>query len=430
MINKAHQFGFDTKALHSGHQPDEATGSRAVPIYQTTSYVFDNTDHAANLFALQEFGNIYTRINNPTTAVLEERIAVLENGSAGVATASGMAAQFLVIFALCMPGDEIVSSGRLYGGTFTQFDVSLKKLGVQAHFVDPDLPSNFEKAITPKTKALFIETIGNPLGNIPDIESIAKIADQNGIPLIVDNTFGTPYLCRPLEFGAHIIVHSATKFLGGHGNSIGGLIVDGGNFDWGNGKFPTISDPSPAYHGLKFWENFRECAFAMKVRTEALRDVGACISPMNVFLILLGVETLSLRMERHSANAFKIAEFLKEHSFVEWVYYPALKDSKYFPFCEKYLKGKGGAIFTFGIKGGREAGKKMIESMNLFSHLANVGDIRSLIIHPASTTHQQLSDKDLITAGVKPEMIRISVGLEDSEDLIWDLENGLKASQL
>ncbi len=423
----AHSFGFDTKALHSGYQPEATTGARAVPIYQTTSFVFENSDHAANLFALQEFGNIYTRINNPTNAVLEERMAALENASAAVATASGMAAQFLTFFTLCKPGDEVVSSGRLYGGTYTQFDVSFKKLGIKVHFVDPDDPQNFEKAINANTKALYTETIGNPLGNVVDLEALSKIANKHHIPLIVDNTFGTPYLCRPIEWGAHIVLHSATKFLGGHGNSLCGVIVDGGNFDWGQGNFSTLSDPSPAYHGLRFWENFREVAFAMKVRAESLRDLGACLSPMNAFLILQGIETLSLRMERHCENALAVAEFLKKQPQVEWVNYPAFKDSKYFPLCQKYMKGKGGAVFTFGVKGGREAGKKMIEAMELFSHLANVGDARSLIIHPASTTHQQLSDQDLKTAGVRPEMIRLSIGLENIEDLLWDLENGLKA---
>lgn len=429
MNNTPKNFGFDTRSLHAGYQPDESTGARAVPIYQTTSFVFNNTDHAASLFALQEFGPIYTRIGNPTLSVLEERVSSLENGSAGVASSSGMASQFMTFLTLCSSGDEVVSSGRLYGGSYTQMDVTFKKLGIKVHFVNPDRIDHFAEKINDRTKAIYAETIGNPYTNVIDIRALADLANAHGIPLIIDNTMATPWLCRPLDHGAHIVLHSATKFLGGHGNSLGGVMVDGGQFNWGNGRFPEMENPSAYYHGLKFYENFRECAFAMKVRAEALRDVGACLSPMNAFLLLQGIETLSLRMDRHCENARKVALFLKEHPCVEWVHYPGISDSPYFELCQKYLKGKGGSVFTFGVKGGRSGGQKLIENVNLFSHLANIGDVRSLIIHPASTTHQQLSDADLIMTGVKPEMVRISVGIEDIEDILWDLDQALNASK-
>ncbi len=422
-------FGFETRMLHAGHIPDAVTGARAVPIYQTTSYVFDDVDYAAQLFELKQYGNIYTRINNPTTAVFEERMASLENGTGAVATSSGMAAQFLALMTLLQPGDEIVASKHLYGGTKTQLTHTLKKLGVTVHFVDPTDFDAWEAAITPRTRALYGETIGNPQGSILDIERLAELAHAHRIPLIVDNTFATPYLCRPIDWGADIVVHSATKFIGGHGNSIGGVVVEAGTFDYSH--FPTIADPSPSYHGLRFYDTFGHHGFLMKLRAETLRDVGACLSPFNAFLLIQGLETLSLRMERHVANARAVAEFLKDHPKVAWVAYAGLPDSPYYELAQKYTPLGPGAVFTFGIKygseGPRAAGKKFIESLQLFSHLANVGDVRSLVIHPATTTHQQLSDEELEEAGIKPEMIRLSIGLETLEDLLWDLDQALHA---
>ncbi|MBI4177794.1 O-acetylhomoserine aminocarboxypropyltransferase/cysteine synthase [bacterium] len=420
------QFGFETRMLHAGHIPDAATGARAVPIYQTTSYVFESADFAAQLFDLKQYGNIYTRIMNPTTAVFEERLASLENATGCVATASGQAAQFIAIATLLKPGDEVVSSSHLYGGTYTQFAHTLKKLSVDVKFVDPDRIENFEAAVTSKTKALYGETIGNPKGSILDMEALSNLAKSKKIPLIVDNTFATPYLCRPIDFGADIVLHSATKFIGGHGNSIAGAILESGNFDYS--RYPAVADPAPSYHGLKFYETFGHYGFLMKARMETLRDVGACLSPFNAFLLIQGLETLSIRMDRHVANAKAIAEFLKTHKRVEWVAYAGLPDSPYHAGAKKYLPKGPGAVFAFGVKGGREAGKKFIESLQIFSHLANVGDARSLVIHPASTTHQQLSDEELVNCGVGPEMIRLSVGLETLEDLIWDLDRALSAS--
>lgn len=426
-MSNAKEFGFDTLALHAGYQPESTTGSRAVPIYQTSSFVFDNTEHAASLFALQDFGNIYTRINNPTNAVLEERITSLEKGSAAVAVSSGMSAQFLTFFTLCEAGDEVIASAKLYGGTYTQFDLSFKKLGIKVVFVDPNDIQALENAINDKTKALYTETIGNPTGDIPDFESWGDIAKKHKIPFIVDNTFATPFLFRPLEHGANIVLHSLTKFLGGHGNSIGGIVVDGGNFEWDSSdKFECLTKPSPYYHGLKFWETFRECAFAVKLRTEGLRDLGTCLSPMNAFLLLQGIETLSVRMERHIENAKAVAEFLEKHNKVAWVKYSGLESSPFHIMAQKYTKGSGGAVFCFGVKGGREAGKQVIDNVELFSHLANVGDSRSLIIHPASTTHQQLNDEDLVKAGINPEMIRLSIGIESVQDLLQDLDQALE----
>ncbi len=424
-----HVFGFNTRALHAGQRPDPATGARAVPIYQTTSYVFEDSDHAAALFALQRFGNIYTRIMNPTTAVLEERMASLEGGVGALALSSGQAAQFLAVSGLCQAGDDLVSSSTLYGGTYTQFDVSFRRIGLNAIFVDPDDPENFRKAITPKTKLLYIETIANPRMNVVDIEAVARIAHEANIPLVVDNTFASPYLCRPIEHGADIVVHSTTKFIGGHGTSIGGVIVDSGKFPWAEGNFPQINEPSPGYHGLRFTETFGELAFIIKCRVEGLRDFGPCMSPFNAFLFLQGIETLGMRMERHSANALAVAQHLEKHPLVTWVNHPGLGSSPYKKLAQKYLPLGAGAIFTFGIKGGLEAGKKFIESLQLFSHLANVGDAKSLVIHPASTTHQQLPAKDQVAAGVTPDMVRLSVGLEDLEDLLWDLSQALEASQ-
>jgi len=418
---------FDTLQVHAGQKPDPATGSRAVPIYQTTSYVFNSVEHAANLFALTESGNNNTRIMNPTTDVFEQRMAALEGGIGALGVASGSAAITYAILNIAGTGDEIVSASTLYGGTYNLFSITLPKLGIKTIFVDADDPENFRKAINSKTKALYIETIGNPGINIPDIEAIAKIAHENGLPLIVDNTFGTPYLIRPIEFGADIVVHSATKFIGGHGTSIGGVIVDSGKFDWaGSGRFPEFTTPDPSYHGIVYTETFGPAAFIVKARVQLLRDTGACISPFNAFLLLQGLETLSLRVERHVSNAKKIAEFLSNHPYVSWVNYPSLKGNKYYDLAQKYLPKGAGSIFTFGIKGGVEAGKKFIESLEIFSLLANVADAKSLVIHPASTTHSQLSEEDQIAAGVTPDMIRLSIGIEDPDDLIYDLDQALR----
>ncbi|RIK44750.1 MAG: bifunctional O-acetylhomoserine aminocarboxypropyltransferase/cysteine synthase [Chloroflexi bacterium] len=419
------QFGFETRMLHAGHIPDAVTGARATPIYQTTSYVFESADYAAQLFELKQYGNIYTRINNPTTAVFEERIASLENGTGAVATASGMAAQFVTMMTLLEPGDEIVASTHLYGGTVTQFTHTFKKLSIKVHFVDPTRLENWEQAITRKTRALYGETIGNPQGSILDLEPLAELAHAHRIPLVVDNTFATPYLCRPIDFGADIVVHSATKFIGGHGNSIAGVIVEAGTFDYSH--FRTVADPSPSYHDLKFYETFGHYGFLMKARAETLRDTGGALSPFNAFLLIQGLETLSVRMERHVSNAQTIARFLYEHPRVEWVAYAGLPDNSYHALAQKYTPKGPGAVFTFGLKATnpRRAGAQFIEGLHLFSHLANVGDVRSLVIHPASTTHQQLSDEELAAAGVGPGMIRLSIGLETVDDLLWDLEQAL-----
>jgi O-acetylhomoserine (thiol)-lyase len=424
-----HVFGFHTRALHAGQRPDPVTGARAAPIYQTTSYVFEDTEHAANLFNLQRFGNIYTRIMNPTTAVFEERMAALERGVGSLAVASGQAAQFIAITSLLGAGDEMVAASTLYGGTYTQFDVSFRRLGIHTTFVDPDDPDNFRRAITPRTRLLYGETVANPRMNVLDLDAVADIAHQAGIPLVVDNTFATPYLCRPIEHGADIVLHSATKFIGGHGTSIGGVIVDSGRFPWNQGAFPQLLEPSKGYHGIRFYETFGDFAFIMKARVEGLRDFGPAMSPFNAFLFLQGLETLGLRMERHTQNALAAAQFLAEHPAVNWVNHPALPSSPYQALGQRYLPRGAGAIFTFGIRGGLPAGRKFIESLQLFSHLANVGDAKSLVIHPASTTHQQLSDAEKIACGVTDDMIRLSVGLEDLEDIIWDLDRALEASQ-
>ncbi len=424
-IDGDHAFGFDTLSVHAGQRPDSATGARAVPIYQTTSYVFEDTDHAAHLFALQRFGNIYTRIMNPTTAAFEERIAALEGGTGAVATASGMAAQMAVMTTLLRPGDEIVAARSLYGGTYTQFDLTLRTWGINTTFVDSTDPENYRKAITPRTRVLYGETIGNPQGNVLDIRAVADIAHEAGIPLVVDSTFTTPYLLRPFEHGADIVVHSATKFIGGHGNSIGGVLVENGKFPWDNGKFAHIVDPSPGYHGVRFYETFGDFAFVMKVRSETIRDNGACISPFNSFLLLQGLETLSLRMERHCQNALQVAQFLQKHRAVNWVRYAGLADDPSHALAQRYLPHGAGAIFTFGVKGGYEAGKAVINNVRMLSHLANVGDSRSLIIHPASTTHQQLSQDDQFSGGVTPDLIRLSIGIENIEDILWDLDKAL-----
>jgi O-acetylhomoserine (thiol)-lyase len=421
-------FGFATRALHAGQKPDPATGARAVPIYQTTSYVFEDTEHAAALFNLQRFGNIYTRIMNPTTAVFEERMASLERGVGALALSSGQSAQFIAISSLCQAGDEMVAASTLYGGTYTQFDVSFRKIGINTTFVDPEDPENFRRAITPRTKVLYGETIGNPRINVLDIAAVAKIAHEANIPLMIDNTFASPYLCRPIEHGADIVVHSATKFIGGHGTSIGGVIVDSGRFPWERGAFPQLLEPSKGYHGIRFRETFGDIAYIIKARVEGLRDFGPALSPFNSFLFLQGLETLNLRMERHSHNALAAAQHLSQHPQVSWVSYPGLVSSRYYKLSQKYLPLGAGAILTFGIRGGLEAGRRFIDSLQLFSHLANVGDAKSLVIHPASTTHQQLSDEEKLTAGVTNDLVRLSVGLEDIEDIVWDLDQALTAA--
>jgi O-acetylhomoserine (thiol)-lyase len=422
------EYGFETLAVHAGAAPDPATGARSTPIYQTTSYVFEDVDHAASLFNLHNFGYIYSRLTNPTVAVLEERVASLEGGRAAVGAASGHAAQFLIFFTLMQPGDEFVASRNLYGGSLTQFGVSFPKLGWKCHFVDPTDPANFRKALTEKTKAIFVESLANPGGIVVDLEAIAKVAHEAGIPLIVDNTLATPYLCRPIEWGADIIVHSTTKFLSGHGNALGGVVVESGKFDWSGGKgFPSLTEPEPAYHGLKFYENFGDFAFTTKARAVALRDFGPTMAPMNAFLTITGAETLHVRMQRHCENAQRVAEFLAGDDRVAWVQYAGLKDNRFHALAQKYLPRGAGAVFTFGVKGGYEAGTKLVESVRLFSHLANIGDTRSLILHPASTTHRQLTDEQRAAAGAGPDVIRLSIGLESAEDLIADLEEALGA---
>ena len=420
------EYGFETRAVHAGAAPDPTTGARSTPIYQTTAYVFDDVDHAGSLFNLHNFGYIYSRLTNPTVSVLEERIASLEGGRAAVAASSGHAAQFLVFATMLEPGDEFLASTQLYGGSLTQFGLSFKKLGWHCHFVNPLDPENFQRAMTPKTKAIFVESLANPGGVIVDLEAIARIAHANGIPLIVDNTLATPYLCRPFEWGADIVTHSTTKFLGGHGNSMGGMVVESGKFDWAqNSKFPSMTEPEPAYHGLRFYENFGDFAFTTKARAVALRDYGPTMAPMNAFLTITGTETLHVRMERHCANAQAVAEFLSIHPKVAWVSYAGLKDNKYYDLGQKYMPRGAGAVFTFGVKGGYEAGIKMVEGVRLFSHLANIGDTRSLILHPASTTHRQLTEEQRINAGAGPDVIRLSIGLETAADLIADLDQAL-----
>lgn len=421
------KLGFDTLQVHAGQKPDPATGSRAVPIYQTTSYVFRNTEHGANLFALKEPGNIYTRIMNPTNDVFEQRMAALEGGVAALAVASGSAAITYAILNIAGAGDEIVAASTLYGGTYNLFSVTLPKLGIKTIFVDPDDPENFRRAINERTKAVFIETLGNPSINIPDFEAIAAIAHENRIPLIVDNTFGTPYLIRPIEFGADVVVHSATKFIGGHGTTLGGVIVDSGKFDWqGSGRFPGMTEPDPSYHGIVYARDIGPSAYVTKIRVQLLRDTGAAISPFNAFLLLQGLETLSLRVARHVDNAMKIAKYLNDHPQVAWVNYPGLENNKYHELAKKYLPKGAGSIFTFGIRGGLEAAVKFIDSLEIFSLLANVADAKSLVIHPASTTHAQLSPEEQLAAGVTPDQIRLSIGIEDPDDLIWDLEQALR----
>lgn len=423
-MEESREFGFETRQVHAGQRPDPNTGARAVPIFQTTSYVFEDPESAAAYFNLKEYGNTYSRIMNPTVAAFEERVANLEGACGGVAFASGIAAQAAALFTMLEPGDHVVSSAALYGGTVNQLKHYLRKMSVDLTWVDPDDLEAWESAIRNETKLLYAETIGNPGGNVLDIEAVAAMAHARNIPLMVDSTFATPYLCRPIEWGADIVVHSATKFIGGHGTSIGGIVVESGEFNWSNGRFPVVANPSPAYHGLSFHETFGTYGYLMKLRAETLRDLGAAMSPFNAFLFLQGLETLSLRMERQVANALAIASYLEAHPMAERVTYPGLPNSRYRPLVEKYLPQGAGAVFSFDVKGGRQAGQDFIRGVSIWSHLANVGDSKSLIIHPASTTHRQLNDEELEAAGVGPGTIRLSVGIESIDDLIWDLDQG------
>jgi len=419
------KFGIETLCLHAGQIPDPATGARAAPIYQTTSFVFDSAEHAASLFNLQTFGNVYSRISNPTVAVLEERLAAVENGRAALATATGQAAEATAILTLCSAGDHIVSASTLYGGTHTLLHVNLRKLGIETTFVDPSDVSNFKKQIKKNTKLLYAETLGNPLINVVDIEALAKIAHEAEIPLVLDNTVPSPYLCRPIEWGADIVVHSATKYIGGHGTTMGGVIVESGKFNWGNGKFPEFTTPSPGYHGVIFHETFGDFGYTMKARMEIMRTFGPALSPMNAWLLLQGLESLHVRMERHCANALAVAKFLKDHPRVAWVNYPGLPDNKYFSLAQKYFPKGASGLLNFGVKGGARAGERFIEAAQFMSHLANIGDAKTLIIHPASTTHRQMEEADLIKAGVTPDMVRMSVGLETLDDILWDIDQAL-----
>lgn len=429
-VPEERKLQLETLAVHAGQELDPTTLSRAVPIYQTTSYGFRDTDHAANLFALKEFGNIYTRIMNPTSDVFEQRVAALEGGVGALALSSGQSATTFSILNIAGAGDEIVAASTLYGGTYNLFSVTLAKLGITVRFVDPSNPENFRGAITDKTKAIFAEAIGNPKGDVLDIAAVAAVAHDNGIPLIVDNTFPSPYLLRPIEHGADIVVHAATKFIGGHGTSIGGVVIDGGKFDWAaSGKFPGLTEPDPSYHGVVYTQAVGPLAYIIKMRVQLLRDIGAAVSPFNSFMFLQGLETLPLRMERHSQNALAVARFLEANEAVEWVNYAGLESHSSYKLAQKYLPKGQGAIMTFGIKGGVNAGRKLIDSVKLFSHLANVGDCKSLIIHPASTTHQQLSEAEQLSAGVTPGMIRLSIGIEAIDDILYDLEQAIKASQ-
>ena len=422
------EFGFGTLCLHAGQIPDAATGARAVPIYQTTSFVFDSAEHAASLFNLQTFGNVYSRISNPTVAVFEERMAALEGGRAALAAASGQAAQMCALLTILRAGDEIVSSSTLYGGTYSQFDVTFRQFGIQTIFVNADDPENFRRAITPKTRAIYAETMGNPQINVLDIEAVAKIANEAGVPLIIDNTFASPYLCQPISFGADIVIHSATKFIGGHGTTMGGVVVESGKFPWGNGKYPMMTEPSRGYHGVIFHETFGDFGYTMKCRMETMRTLGPVLSPFSAWILLQGLETLHVRVERHVGNAVAVANFLQDHPRVSWVNYPGLPGSQYHALAKKYLPKGSGSIMTFGIKGGMDAGVKFIEALQFFSHLANVGDAKTLVIHPASTTHRQLSEEDQVKAGVGADMIRLSIGIEDINDILWDLDQALAQS--
>ena len=426
---KDHEFGFETLCLHAGQLPDPTTAARAVPIYQTTSYLFDNAEHAASLFNLQTFGNIYTRLSNPTTAVFEERMAALENGRAGLAVSSGMAASTVALLTLVEQGDHVVAARTLYGGTHSLLDFNFKRFGIEATLVDADDPAAFAAAIQPNTKVVYAETIGNPVINVLDIAAVAEVAHAAGIPLMLDNTFPTPYLCRPFDWGADIVVHSATKFLGGHGTTIGGVIVESGKFPWDNGKFPGMTEPSAGYHGVRFYETFGDFGYSMRARLEQLRVLGSTLSPFNSFLLLQGIETLPVRMDRHCDNALAVAKFLSEHPLVAWVRYPGLAGDRYYDLAQKYLPKGASAILSFGIRGGQAAGARFIESVQFLSHLANVGDAKTLVIHPASTTHRQMSEDQQRQAGITPDMVRLSVGLETLTDILWDLDQALSRSQ-
>ncbi len=421
------KFADETLCLHAGQVPDAATGARAMPIYQTTSYVFDDADHAASLFNLQTFGNVYARLSNPTCSAFEERVAALEGGRAALAVSSGMSAQMIALLTLCNHGDEIVAAKTLYGGSFSQLQVNFRKMGINTVFVDPDDPENFASAITSKTRLLYAETIGNPNLNVLDIEPISKIARTAGIPLVVDNTVPSPILCKPIMHGADIVIHSATKFIGGHGTSMGGVIVESGKFPWNNGKFPEMCDPSDGYHGVKFYETFGDFAYITKARMEYLRTLGPSMSPFNAFAFLQGLETLHLRMERHCQNTLAVAEFLKTHPKVEWVNYPGLEDNKYHSLVKKYCPDGASSLMSFGIKGGLPSGMKFLDEIQFISHVANIGDAKTLVVHPASTTHRQLNDEEQRAAGVTPDMIRLSIGIENVNDIIWDIDQALES---
>jgi O-acetylhomoserine (thiol)-lyase len=420
-----HEFGFETLCVHAGQIPDAQTGSRAQPLYQTTSYVFDSADHAASLFNLQTFGNVYTRLSNPTTAVFEERMAAIEGGRASVATASGQAAEMVAFLNILQAGDHVVSSAKVYGGTHTMLAVNFAKLGIEATLVDPDDPENFRRALKPNTRAIFSETLGNPAINVVHLAAIAAIAHDAGVPFIVDNTAASPYLCQPFAHGADIVVHSATKFIGGHGTSMGGVVIESGKFPWDNGKFPSMTEPSQGYHGVRFYETFGDFGFTMKARMEILRVFGPAISPFNAWLMLQGLETLPVRMQRHCENAMRVAQFLEGHAKVAWVNYPGLPGNRHHALAKRYMPKGAGSLLSFGIEGGYDAGVKFIEGLQFVSHLANIGDTKSLVIHPASTTHRQLSEEDQVKAGVPPDMVRLSIGLESIDDIVWDLDRAL-----
>ena len=422
------KFGIETLCLHAGQIPDAATGARAAPIYQTTSFVFDSAEHAASLFNLQTFGNVYSRISNPTVAVFEERMAAIEGGRSALAVSTGQAAEVTAILTLCSAGDHIVSASTLYGGTHTLLHVNLRKLGIETTFVPPDDPENFRKAIRKNTKLLYAESLGNPLINLVDIEALAKIAHEAEIPLVIDNTVPSPYLLRPFEWGADIVVHSATKYIGGHGTTMGGVIVESGKFNWGNGKFPEFTAPSPGYHGVIFQETFGDFGYTMKARMEIMRTFGPALSPLNAWLLLQGLESLHVRMDRHCANALAVAEYLKDHPKVAWVNYPGLPEDRYFSLSKKYLPKGASGLLNFGVKGGGKAGERFIEAAQFMSHLANIGDAKTLVIHPASTTHRQMSDEEQLKAGVSPDMIRMSVGIESLDDILWDIDQALTAA--
>jgi O-acetylhomoserine (thiol)-lyase len=422
------KFGFETLCLHAGQIPDAATGARAAPIYQTASFVFDSADHAASLFNLQTFGNVYSRISNPTVAVFEERMAAIEGGRSALATATGQAAEVTALLTLCRSGDHVVSASTLYGGTHTLLNVNLSKLGIETTFVHPDRPEDFREAIRPDTKLLYAETLGNPLINLVDIEALAAIAHEAGVPLVLDNTVPSPYLCRPIEWGADIVVHSATKYIGGHGTTMGGVIVESGKFDWGNGKFPEFTSPSPGYHGVVFHETFGDFGYTMKARMEIMRTFGPALSPINAWLLLQGLESLHVRMDRHCENALAVAKFLKDHRQVAWVNYPGLAGSRYYDLAAKYLPKGASGLLNFGVRGGARAGERFIEAAQFMSHLANIGDAKTLIIHPASTTHRQMSEDEQLKAGVTPDMVRMSVGIESLDDILWDIDQALAES--